>query len=496
MKELDGSNRKVEIAHGGYTLRTPGLVGTIKEIDRDIGTRSAHAGRKEDLFDDVMKNTDVNLLKVFELKIERDTSPPKIDGIRTDDLTAETTYGEPAMVFEMPYLGDESGVAVLYISEAGIPRWIFPEFAKSGTSPVRGGEGGLVFHLPRTSDTIPDDKAEKDGTRSLFSTLGRRSVRVSQWATGGLVKLGVKAAVKAWEDKQRPYGLHMVTFDSPIDKGGDIDWDFLREGRSLLMIHGTFSTANAAFGALAGDPLRELVNTYDGRVLAFEHPTLHESPVDNVNWLLEKLPDGLDLDIITHSRGGLVARELVLTVDRNRRDIKFNKVVLVAAPLQGTIITDDKHMVQFLDRFTCLLEYLPDTVVTTILEGILTLVKLVGCAGLNVLPGLQAMDPGGAYIKGFKEDPASPFPVSYALASDFQPADQNLLRFLAKRAGDAIIDRIFGAPNDCIVPTEGAHEAAGLTFKDDLVFGHDAQVHHLNYFSDRVAQDKILEWFK
>ena len=46
--------------------------------------------------------------------------------------------------------------------------------------------------------------------------------------------------------------------------------------------------------------------------LAFDHFTLSEDPRQNIQWFFEQLPEDitLDLDVVTHSRGGLVARVL------------------------------------------------------------------------------------------------------------------------------------------------------------------------------------------
>jgi hypothetical protein len=58
-------------------------------------------------------------------------------------------------------------------------------------------------------------------------------------------------------------------------------------------VHGTFSRGRSAFGGIAADTelLVELDRRYEGRVLVFDHPTLHVSPEANVRWLLERLPE-------------------------------------------------------------------------------------------------------------------------------------------------------------------------------------------------------------
>src|SRR5450759_5023734 len=80
--------------------------------------------------------------------------------------------------------------------------------------------------------------------------------------------------------------------------------------KGLLFLHGTFSHASAAFSDLARDGAFEaLSKLYEGRVFAFNHLTVGRSPHENVTDLLEAV-HGASLDVVTHSRGGLVARLL------------------------------------------------------------------------------------------------------------------------------------------------------------------------------------------
>ncbi|WUI60523.1 hypothetical protein OG774_22620 [Actinomycetospora sp. NBC_00405] len=55
-----------------------------------------------------------------------------------------------------------------------------------------------------------------------------------------------------------------------------------------------------------------LERAYDGRIIAFDHPTASVPPEQNAKALLRLIPDDvhLELDIVCHSRGGLVARIL------------------------------------------------------------------------------------------------------------------------------------------------------------------------------------------
>ena len=77
----------------------------------------------------------------------------------------------------------------------------------------------------------------------------------------------------------------------------------------LLFIHGTASSTRGSFGDLARvQPARwqELQKRYGGRILAFEHHTLTESPIGNALVLGEALATGIELHVVSHSCSGEV----------------------------------------------------------------------------------------------------------------------------------------------------------------------------------------------
>src|SRR5262249_21832773 len=87
------------------------------------------------------------------------------------------------------------------------------------------------------------------------------------------------------------------------------------------MIHGTGSSTNGSFGGLgqvgaaAADAWRStavdtLQRAYRDRMVALEHKTLSVSPIDNAIDLVEALPEGATLDVVSHSRGGQIGELL------------------------------------------------------------------------------------------------------------------------------------------------------------------------------------------
>ncbi|HEX5369279.1 MAG TPA: hypothetical protein VFY10_07680, partial [Dehalococcoidia bacterium] len=278
---------------------------------------------------------------------------------------------------------------------------------------------------------------------------------------------------------------------------GAEQWQSLGAGRALLMVHGTFSRAAGAFCALPRDFVQTLSTRYGGRLFALDHPTLSQDPKQNIEWFLNQVPDGtaLDLDIVCHSRGGLVSRMLTEHIDRfalgNRR-VNIGKVVFVAAPNAGTVLADPKHVGDFIDSYTNILNFFPDTMVLDTLQAILAVVKQIAVGALAGLDGLQSMVPGGTFLGDLNQARTSKA-TYYALASNFEPADKGLLDY----AKDVLLDKLFAKDNDLIVPTEGVWDQNGgslFPIAEHFVFTGSDAVQHNGYFGNAVAREKILGW--
>ena len=137
---------------------------------------------------------------------------------------------------------------------------------------------------------------------------------------------------------------------------------------------------------------------YDGRVFAFNLFTLSHDPRRNVERILSHLPPdhSVEVDIVCHSRGGLVARALAecpsaFGLDASR--IQVRRIVFVAVPNQGTALAHPDHMVPMIDRYTTSLNLFPSGPVTETLEALITAVKLIGHGAL--LSVTQASLSGG-----------------------------------------------------------------------------------------------------
>lgn len=168
-----------------------------------------------------------------------------------------------------------------------------------------------------------------------------------------------------------------------------------RAKRTVLLIHGTFSSVEGSFGELL-QPLEGEQHTFFDRlqlqgneqIIGFNHPTASHSVCENVDWLLKLLGDRAfehPVDIVTTSRGVLVAEKLV-TYDKAYRILQVRKV-LAFAPAHGS---DLLLVAKGLDHF---LSFLKSTTSKTAWGYVLALAQF-SVNAIRTQPGLDVMLPG------------------------------------------------------------------------------------------------------
>ncbi|MDX1622312.1 MAG: hypothetical protein R3320_15050, partial [Nitriliruptorales bacterium] len=328
---------------GGYRLLAPGYRGTGRTTEPGdyVGgvTRSA--------------TTMATLTEAMAGALDR-------AGMREDQAIELTLVPEPtgvparsaqygdAVILEAPDLGEDRGQLVMLSDEDGAVSFHFPVVSEDDQEvegpAVRGASGTKLYVIP--ADVPPANVSEDGavGTRSLASTIGRKVLQVLTFpmvrAAGRLIG---EPLVRWWESENRPYGVRWFGSEhyraqGPVDNEfGDVDWRRLDGQRSLLFIHGTFSTSSGGFGSIPEPVMAALSHRYEGRVIALDHPSLSATPIDNVAWLLGRLPGDvtLELDVVAHSRGGLVARVLAgghpdAPIDRGR--VHVRSIVCAGTP--------------------------------------------------------------------------------------------------------------------------------------------------------------------
>src|SRR5262249_49537012 len=158
---------------------------------------------------------------------------------------------------------------------------------------------------------------------------------------------------------------------------------------------------STGFRGLPATAVADLQVSYGGRVFAFDHPTLSASPTDNARALAQLVVGSqLELHILAHGRGGVVARVLAEQPGAvGLTGVTVRRVVMVATPNAGTVLTDFERLGDLVDIVTNLLDVAPDIGVTDVLSLVISVVKQLAVGALSGLDGLTAMQPDGEYLR-------------------------------------------------------------------------------------------------
>ena len=323
---------------------------------------------------------------------------------------------------------------------------------------------------------------------------------------------------KVIDNKKCPNpGLHKLDDQGRTIPVGKIPFDQI----CLLLIHGTISSYEDGFANIDPDLWSQLKSRYDGNIYAFNHKTLTESPVENALALLEALPAVSNFDIISHSRGGLVADTLA-RCDRRNDEIGFseddinliesefdgedegaiknsnkvarsmralnelarekrliiNKVVRVACPAEGTILLS-KRLDHFLNAILSLLGMAVGSKLNPIYQFFkLFLLKVVEeKSDPQTFPGLWSMVPGSSFqVINNKNVKLASHLVSIAGDSKIGGKFWHSLKVI-------LTNLYYWRENDFVVNTDSMTK--GLSNRKTNVFYkiQNKQVQHFNYFS-------------
>lgn len=264
--------------------------------------------------------------------------------------------------------------------------------------------------------------------------------------------------------------------------------------RSLLFVHGICSDAASAFGALARTRgtdgrtlLARLAPRYEGRILAFNHPTVGTAPEENVRALLAALPEHPVLfDVVTHSRGGVVLRTLVEAAEGTER-FRLGRAALVAAPNEGSALAEPERWATWVSWLANLCDLFPggfSTGASLVAESLVWLARRVS----GTLPGVAALAPGSSTIAALHVRPGSAAKYA-AIGASFAGGG------LLSRMADAGVSSFFGEANDLVVPAQGAFPR-GLAAERAALFGRGGNlaapgVHHVNLFDKEETVDLL-----
>ena len=384
--------------------------------------------------------------------------------------------------------------------------WLPPDLPVGNVS--RGGRDWAVRAL-RTFRVEIAAKAAKGAAVKLCESLEKKLV-----PTPGLHRLG---------DDLSPLGIveaqDLVTDDDPL----------------LVFLHGTASNTQGAFGDL-GDPNQErawtqLCKRYGpGGILGLEHFTLSESPIENAVSLIEALPSGANLHLVSHSRGGLVG-DLVCLAGRHganpgfdleemallrrlssqgsfsqaqlkavnalnrvlrKKSITVERFVRVAATAGGTKLAGER-----LEDLATLLGHLlrvaaklsGNPALPRVLEFVTAFAHgmIKTRASWDDLPGLAAQMPDSPLVRILNSGRVEVAGQLAAIAGDAEPRGLSL-RSLFVFAGD----RFFEEDNDFVVQTSSMVRGADRGTRGAVRTWEGKGLHHCNYFSTQETVGALI----
>lgn len=284
----------------------------------------------------------------------------------------------------------------------------------------------------------------------------------------------------------------------------------VRAERLLVLVHGTFSEGQSLVDGLRRSPDegRALLAAWRARydaVYVFDHPTLTVDPVVNAHELAHALAHcSATVDLVAHSRGGLVARWWAEALDKG--SARAGRIVFVGSPLAGTGLAAAPNLRKTLDLLANLSAGLGWAAAgVPFLQAALGLFQAFSSAVrvaarapvpdvlIGLVPGLRAMSRVGnnAELLALRQR-SGPVAERFFVRSNFESERAGwrfwkLFRQPLQRAKDAGADAIFDGQNDLVVDTGSMSDWTGEKVpKAQLCdFKTSSLVHHTNYFEQR-----------
>lgn len=227
--------------------------------------------------------------------------------------------------------------------------------------------------------------------------------------------------------------------------------------KTLLLIHGTFSTIEKSYGELCDpsisegmqkfSPLQKILQSTDfEQVIGFEHPTASQSVDDNVknfHELMLGLTFSKPVSIITSSRGALVG-ESIICHTKTSEFFTVDKMMTFAPAHGSDLLTLGKGI----DRFLSLLRNLT----TTTGWGYAIALAQFSFDAILTQPGLNDMVPDSAKIKSLESMvPNHPVQIQ-AMVGDFDKTlvSKKFVR-IAAVGFDALIRLAFKSETDWVI---------------------------------------------
>lgn len=473
--DLKGKETPSLIDDRGGTIAAPGLTGKGTSYFPDKGTSESFMASFKAASQAEARGPGEPFLTAIEANdgiidqfIEVDDLPRRPEYPK--DFTFSLKERAPSL-FVNYQLEPGWGAVALAFHEKGHPTWHLP------TSPTfeRQHEGTLSFAVPHVQH---DDF----GMLGPLGRIGRKLVSIIKfpllegardYLIGRILAHGESRFVK-----ERLFEIDPETSDErPAEPGGGrARLRTAKELKTLLFLHGTISSTRGAFKGLLEDPaFRSVMRRYDV-VLGYDHKTLSKSPGQNaaeVTGVLEAYLQGTscEMNILSHSRGGLVGRSLLET---SAGKLGAKKLIMYGTPNDGTPLACGKNIVKFLNGLQMLTS--AADLASGPVSATFSLLKLFA-HGIWNAPGLRAQSPNSSFLKQLNSPPNVSVDYFFARAN-FKP-DPYLAQVVHWTATQALMD---GRASDLIVPFDSVDKTSPNQSIQLLHEFADGIVHHNNFF--------------
>lgn len=394
---------------------------------------------------------------------------------------------------------------------------IFPEILT-----LRNRGDSNVFELPVEISSVGTDR----------SVVGKVVMKVVKIFTKKAVSSGVKKLAENLEDKQLDGKIGLFNLNSDFQLTGFTPNNSTKP--FLLLIHGTASSIRGSFGGAERTEFMSYArDTYDERILAFQHRTLTENPLQNVKELVKILPQNCVLHLITTSRGGLVGevlsrfcnfqgakggfnatemailkkgypakyfdeiQKLINEINEilENKKITIEKFIRIACPAGGTTLAS-KRLDYFMNISLNLIGIGTGIAANPLYMSFRSLIAaLIDCKNkTDILPGLEVQNPGSPFIKAINcpvdiENPDGRMVINNSLAviaGNSKPAFKiSALWIIASKI-------FFFGKNDLIVDTDTMNLGTRRAGKVQQYFYEDSQINHFKYFENSSTVQAIL----
>ncbi|WP_339869485.1 CHAT domain-containing protein [uncultured Algoriphagus sp.] len=390
---------------------------------------------------------------------------------------------------------------------------LFPQKIK------RSADGDELF--------LPDELESDEQDRGIVKKIAIKLVKV--FVKKNIIQPKIREMARNLEDKQLAFigedfkkvdfgvlaacsatmELKTLKFNSANEAELDV------KSRHLLLLHGTGSSTVSSFGELKdSEEWKKLLAKYgDDHLIAFQHRTLTTSPLENIYRLISSLPSGIELDLLSHSRGGLLAdlmarfstnakgfddfeKALLDKHDRDsdlrmieaigailkEKDISVRSMVRVASPANGTTLASGRLNIFLNVTFNLIglaVGHVGNPIYVAFKEFIMEAISSKD--EVDILPGLEAMNPKSPFIKALNYQ-ASEIEIKFPLfvvggSSELSLSFKTLVVILGKF--------FFMRNNDLVVDTESMKWGARRTAGNVAVFiEKSGQINHFKYFSN------------